>query len=123
MRPGAPKPPAPPRLDTGKGVIVILGDADLVSDDFSGVPRRDITGGATQFWNGVQGFFFVSNVVDWLTGSDDLIALRARGARSRKFDEIESSKAGQIKLVNYAAAPLLVLLGGLFYFVVRKNRR
>jgi ABC-2 type transport system permease protein len=117
------KEPKAPRLDQGKGVLVILGDSDLVSDDFSGVPRRDITGGATSYWNGVQGFFFVSNVVDWLTGSDDLISLRARGGRTRKFDEVDAAKADQIKVVNYVAAPILVLLGGLFVYFVRKHRK
>jgi ABC-2 type transport system permease protein len=122
--PGA--PPAPPsagpaRLDEGKGVLVILGDADTVSNDFSGT-RGDITGGATEVINKLGGFFFVPNVIDWLSGSDDLIALRARGAVSRKLEEIDAAAAGRVKLWNYLLAPLAVLVAGLFVYFVRRYR-
>jgi hypothetical protein len=122
--PGAPPagPAEPVRLDEGKGVLVILGDADTVSDDFSGT-RRDVTGGATVFFNGVNGFLgLVPNVVDWLSGSDDLIALRSRSAVTRKLEEIEPDTASRVKTWNFLAAPLLVLLAGLFVFFVRRHR-
>jgi hypothetical protein len=118
----APAPAGPPRLDEGKGVLVVLGDADTVSDDFSGVRRRDITGGATAFFNGINGFGMVPNVIDWLSGSDDLIALRARGAVSRKLSEIDTDAASRVKFWNYAGAPVAVLLAGLFVYFVRRYR-
>jgi len=114
-------PAKPPRLDEGKGVLVILSNAGLVSDDFSGT-RKDITSGATRFINGVNGFAFVSNVVDWLTGSEDVIALRSRGAKSRKFDEVSESTANGIQWMNFLGAPVLVVIAGLLVFFVRRHR-
>ncbi|HVG93837.1 MAG TPA: Gldg family protein, partial [Planctomycetota bacterium] len=122
--PGAsPAPPAagPARLDEGKGVLVILGDADTVSNDFSGT-RGDITSGATAYFNRVGGFSFVPSVIDWLSGSDELIALRARGAVTRKLEEIDAGAAGRVKLWNYLLAPLAVLVAGLFVYFVRRYR-
>ncbi|MCC7137523.1 MAG: GldG family protein [Planctomycetes bacterium] len=112
----------PARLDEGKGLLVVLGDADLVSDDFSG-GRRDRTGGLTNLWNGVAGFYFVTNVVDWMTGSADLVSLRARESVLRKLDEVSDEQAGGIKAANYAAAPLLLVLVGLLVYFVRRHRR
>jgi ABC-type uncharacterized transport system involved in gliding motility auxiliary subunit len=122
--PGAPPAPekaGPARLDEGKGVLVVLGDADLVSNDFSGT-RGDITSGATEVINKQGGFYFVPNVIDWLSGSDDLIALRARGAVTRKLEEIDGDAAARVKLWNYALAPLAVLVAGLFVYFVRRYR-
>jgi len=118
--PGAP-PPAPARLDEGSGTLVVLGDADLVSDQFSG-GRRDITNGATGYINGVGGFSLVPNVVGWLSGGDELLSLRARGSTVRKLDEISKEDASTLQLVNTFALPALVVLLGLVVYFVRKHR-
>lgn len=123
---GAPAPaPAdakPARLDTGKGVLVVLTDAELVSNDFSGA-RNDALGFLTQRFNGINGFSLVPNVVDWLTGSDDLLSLRSRGVTSRRLDEVGESKATSIKGANLIGPPVIVLLAGLMVFFVRRHRK
>ena len=81
-----------------------------------------VTGGVTRAWGGVNGFSFVNNLVDWMTGSDDLVALRTRGSAVRRLDEIEPSTATTAQTLNYVAAPLLVLIAGILVFVVRKYR-
>ena len=115
------KDAGPARLDTGRGLLLVAGDAELVSDDFSG-GRKDITQGVTRMWTGVNGFKLVNNLVDWMTGSDELLALRTRGSAVRKLEEVPKETAGTIEIVNYVAAPLLVLIAGILVFVVRKYR-
>ena len=66
---------------------------------------------------------FVTNVVDWMTGSADLVSLRARESVLRKLDEVSDEQAGGIKAANYAAAPLLLVLVGLLVYFVRRHRR
>jgi ABC-type uncharacterized transport system involved in gliding motility auxiliary subunit len=104
----------PARLDSGNGVLVILGDAGLVSDEFGG--------GFLARWNGQAGFTLVPNVVEWLTGSEDLLALRTRGVKSRKLDEVGEEKANQIRWTNFLAAPALLAMVGLVIFFVRRHR-
>jgi ABC-type uncharacterized transport system involved in gliding motility auxiliary subunit len=105
----------PPRLDEGTGTLVVLGDAGLVGDEFA-------RGWIPQV-NGQGGFALVPNVVEWLTGSDDLMSLRTRGAKSRKFKEVEEEKAKAIRWSNYAIAPVALVLAGLMVFFVRRYRK
>jgi ABC-type uncharacterized transport system involved in gliding motility auxiliary subunit len=93
-----------------------------VSDEFSGLPGKDRTGGLTQFVNGNAGFAMVPNLVDWLSGDEEIIALRSRGSQPRKFDEITAEDANAIKWVNHLAAPLLVLIAGFLVYFVRRYR-
>jgi hypothetical protein len=65
----------------------------------------------------------IPNLVDWMTGSDELLALRSRSARTRKLDEVGSDTARGIKTANIVGPALLVLLSGLVVFVVRRNRK
>jgi ABC-type uncharacterized transport system involved in gliding motility auxiliary subunit len=117
-----PKKDAPPaRLDEGSGLLVVLGDADLVSDQFAG-GRRDLTNGATAYINGIGGFSLVPNLIGWLSGGDELLTLRARGSTVRKLEEIPKEKAGQLQWVNILGLPVLVLVLGLVVYFVRKHR-
>lgn len=117
-----PKPAAPPaRLDEGSGMLVVLGDADLVSDQFAG-GSRDVTAGATMYINKLGGFALVPNLVGWLSGGDELLGLRARGSTDRKMDEISKEKAQTLQHVNVFGLPVLVFLLGLVVYFVRKHR-
>jgi hypothetical protein len=57
-----------------------------------------------------------------MSGSDDLVALRARGANVRKMDEVSKDTAESIRIANLAAIPLLALILGLVVYFVRKHR-
>ena len=114
--------PKPPRLDEGSGTLIVLADADLVSDEFSSVPGKDVTNGVTAIVNHPMGFFLFANLVDVLSGDPEIIALRSRGAKPRKFGEIDESDANAIKWANHLAAPVLVLIAGFLVYFVRRYR-
>ena len=117
-----PGPPKPPRLDSGSGVLVVLGDAELISDEFSGYPGKDVTQGVTYYVTRSWGNRFVDNAIDWMLGDQDLAPLRGRGATPRLLQEVEPATAETIKVVNYVAIPVLVVLVGILVWVVRRYR-
>jgi ABC-type uncharacterized transport system involved in gliding motility auxiliary subunit len=90
----APKPAAPsepkPQLMESKGPIqaVLIADTDLLQDRFW-VQMQDLFGQAvaTPLSNNMD---FVTNALDNLTGSNDLIGLRSRGISQRPFERVEA---------------------------------
>lgn len=108
-------PPKSTRRDEGLGVIVIVGDGGLAGNEAAG--------GIMAFNGRGTGFALVANLVDWLTGDEDVLALRARSAKNRRFEEVGESKATQIRWANYLTAPILVSLVGFVVFFVRRHRR
>jgi ABC-type uncharacterized transport system involved in gliding motility auxiliary subunit len=111
-----PEAPKPPRLDQGNGLIVLLGDAELVSDDNG--PRS----GLAQI-NGTGGYPLVINLVDWLAGGDDLLALRARATKPRSIEDLSTAQQDLLKWVNIVGVPVLVLFVGIVVFFVRRYQR
>jgi ABC-type uncharacterized transport system involved in gliding motility auxiliary subunit len=114
-------PPKAARLDEGKGVLVVVGDAEMISDHFSG-GRSDVTNGVTAFVTKAWGDRFVLNAIDWMLGNEELASLRVRGKTPRLLAELEPSDAKGVKLGNYLGAPLLVILAGILVWVVRRYR-
>jgi ABC-type uncharacterized transport system involved in gliding motility auxiliary subunit len=90
----APKPAAPsepkPQLMESKGPIqaVLIADTDLLQDRFW-VQMQDLFGSpvAMPLSNNMD---FVTNALDNLTGSNDLIGLRSRGISQRPFERVEA---------------------------------
>jgi ABC-type uncharacterized transport system involved in gliding motility auxiliary subunit len=115
-------PPGPPRLDEGTGTLVVAGDAELLSDHYSGIPGRDRTGGVTQFRLKTTGFPFGMTAIDWALGNDELAGLRGRGSAGRALDEVETGTAKTVRLANYVVFPVLVVLTGILVWVVRRFR-
>ncbi len=90
---GKPKPidaPTKPQLMESKGPIqaVVIADTDLLQDRFW-VQMQDLFGQAvaTPLSNNMD---FVTNALDNLTGSNDLIGLRSRGISQRPFERVEA---------------------------------
>lgn len=89
-----PKPAAPsapkPQLMESKGPIqaVLIADTDLLQDRFW-VQMQDLFGQpvAMPLSNNMD---FVTNALDNLTGSNDLIGLRSRGISQRPFERVEA---------------------------------
>jgi len=109
------KPPeGPARLKEGTVRFVVLGDADLVANSFN--PQTFLTQ-----VNGASGFSFVLNMADWMSGSDELMALRSRATNPRNLEQMDDSKRDLIKHVNLFLVPLLVLLAGMTVFIVRRT--
>jgi len=82
--------PAKPQLMESKGPIqaVIIADTDLLQDRFW-VQMQNLFGQAVAMplSNNMD---FVTNALDNLTGSNDLIGLRSRGISQRPFERVEA---------------------------------
>lgn len=87
---GAPADLEPHLTDTGKGSlsVVLLADMDALSDRFWLAP--DQFGSRSKIAD--NGDFLV-NAIDLLTGSSDLLTIRAGGSFSRPFDRISTMLA------------------------------
>jgi len=101
------KEEGPPRLETGNGLFVLLTDAEVVDDQ------------AFRLNRGI-GVSFVLNLVDWMGGSEELLALRAREGTSRQIEAVEAEKQDLIKWLNAVSVPLLVLMAGVVVWIVRR---
>ncbi|MDA1196221.1 MAG: Gldg family protein [Planctomycetota bacterium] len=103
----------PPRLETGAIRLLVMGDADFLDG-------RLMNAWVTRYVNGNIGPGFVLGAAEWMSGSDELLALRARAMNPRNLDEIEDSTQSLLKSLNLFLVPLLVILAGLTMFFVRR---
>lgn len=89
-KPKAVAEPTKPQLMESKGPIqaVVIADTDLLQDRFW-VQMQDLFGQAVAMplSNNMD---FVTNALDNLTGSNDLIGLRSRGISQRPFERVEA---------------------------------
>ena len=95
--------------------MIIGGDAEFIADQFG--PRSPL---AAQI-NGTGGFNFTINAADWFSGSEELLALRARSTNPRNLEKIDDDEIEWLELLNIGLVPLLVLLAGLTVFYVRRK--
>jgi ABC-type uncharacterized transport system involved in gliding motility auxiliary subunit len=105
----------PPRLESGNIRMLVVGDAEMISDQFG--PRFPYS----QQINGYTGFSFVVNAAEWLGGGDDLLALRARSTNPRNLEQMEEDDRTFMKVLNLLLVPLLVLLAGITVFIIRRS--
>lgn len=89
--------------------LVILGDADLVSDIAKNVLGPTFA----------ENVGLVHNLVDWALMDEGLIQIRSRGVQERPLEKLERSKKKWIELVNYLVPFLLVIAFGIARFVLR----
>lgn len=118
--PADPEQPAEPtHLQRGEACRVLLvGDAEFASD--AGYVRAP----QMQHYNGdAGGIPFLANAVEWMTGSEDLLALRAKVPMARNIEKVEDSTQKLIKWANVIVMPLLVLFAGIVIFIVRRVRQ
>jgi ABC-type uncharacterized transport system involved in gliding motility auxiliary subunit len=97
----APKPLTHPFLAKSDGPIhaIIIADSDMLQDRFW-VSVQDVFGQAVQIpvSNNMD---LVSNSLDYLTGSQDLIGLRARGVSQRPFERVVAlQREAEVRLRN-----------------------
>ncbi len=108
-------------VDEGHVRLVVVGDADLVRDFW--VPARNqqyVIHILSQLNGGVKGgYSVVLNAADWMSGSDDLLALRARADKPRVLTKVEPSDRKAIEWANLLAVPVLMLLVGIVVWIVR----
>jgi ABC-2 type transport system permease protein len=97
--------PAAPNAPAARGAptrVVVIGDDDFASD-------------LMQFSDSLYNVLFVENAVLWLSGNEDLLALKTRAPVDGRLDRIGNPQAKRrlvaaAELVNVAGVPLLVLL-------------
>jgi len=79
-------------LSESKGNInvVLVADTDILRDDVW-AQTQDIQGYKVIMQNG-DNSAFVNNIIEYLSGSEDLISLRGRGAANRPFTVVDSIK-------------------------------
>ncbi|MGE0192965.1 MAG: Gldg family protein [Planctomycetota bacterium] len=108
-------------VDAGDVRLLVLGDADLVRSFWVPTPDAPVPVRIlAQFNGGAQGgFATVLSAVDVLTGSEELLALRARADKPRRLPKIEAGDREAIEWINILAVPLLMLLVGIVVWVVR----
>ena len=75
--------PAPGHLDEGEINVIVVGDTDLLQDQFW-VQRQNLFGRSIPIPVSANGSFVI-NALDNLTGSGDLIGIRSRGRFLRPF--------------------------------------
>lgn len=73
---------------TGSSTIVLVGDSDFLTDDFS-VRIMDYMGQRAMAPLN-DNLAFLSNTLDYLAGSEDLIGLRGKGTAVRPFERVRA---------------------------------
>jgi ABC-type uncharacterized transport system involved in gliding motility auxiliary subunit len=94
--------------------MVVIGDDDFASD-------------LMQFSDSLYNVLFVENAVLWLSGNEDLLALKTRAPTDSRLDRIENPQVKRrlmlaAELANVAGVPLLVLLFAVLRLWRRKEK-
>ncbi len=94
--------------------VVVVGDDDFLTD-------------LIQFSDSLTNVFFVENAILWLSGNEDLLALKTRAPVESRLDRIESPQARESlmlfsEILNVAIVPALVLLAGLLRALRRRAK-
>jgi len=100
----APATPPDDLRKSGTGTLVVIADTDWLLDDFS--VRRQAIFGQEMVQPLNDNLFFGSNVVDFLAGSPDLIALRGKRSAQRPFEVVARMEADAQKQFNSKLAAL-----------------
>lgn len=123
--PAAPAVPAPPagpqRLDRGTIRLVLLSDADVLSDYLgqdNGLTLPPPFGRGL----GTGGKVVGANLLDWLMGDDALLSLRTKAAKPRVIERPDDGTRSLLQLLNLSVVPLLVGFTGLVVFLRRRSQ-
>ncbi|AKC82616.1 ABC transporter [Verrucomicrobia bacterium IMCC26134] len=103
-KPADPAKPAASSLKSGSGTLVVIADTDWLLDDFS--VRRQAIFGQEMVEPLNDNLFFGSNLIDFLAGSPDLIALRGKRSAQRPFEVVARMEADAQKQFNSKLAAL-----------------
>ena len=82
---------SPLRETKGDNMVVLFGDADMIYDSFAFNQMNTPIGVMRTAWNG--NLNLAQNVVEQMTGDDDLIYLRSRATLNRPFTRINEMRA------------------------------
>jgi gliding-associated putative ABC transporter substrate-binding component GldG len=95
--------------ETESARIVVIGDSDFIADDFiSGTEQNSV---------------LFTNLLEWLSGSEDLIAIRSKNIQRRPLEVISEGEKTFYKSAIVGIVPVLLIAFGIGYNVVRKRRK
>jgi len=104
--------------------MIVVSDADVIKNQLHYSGGYPLPLGYDQFTEQTFGNKkFILNAVDYLTEGSDLITIRSRELKLRLLDNTYL-KGNELKwkLINVAVPPLLVILLGIVYVIIRKRR-
>ncbi len=104
--------------------MIVVADADVIRNQLHYSKGYPLPLGFDQYTE--QTFSnkkFILNAIDYLTDGSDLLTIRSRYLKLRLLD-ITYLKGNEMKwkLINVAVPPLLVIIFGIIYILVRKKR-
>ena len=94
---------------TDNGEIIVVGDNEFLNDQGAGGIESNLK--------------FIINGIDYLSGDQELIEIRSRGASSRPLDELSTSARRFWKWLNILLPSLFVIFYGLFRMKRNKEKR
>ncbi|MBN2015580.1 GldG family protein [Candidatus Dojkabacteria bacterium] len=99
-----------PRVDEIENTrIVLIGDSEFISNDFAGGSE--------------QNSVFFTNLLEWLSGSEDLMSIRSKFIERRPLDVIDDTAKVFTKIANVVSVPILLITLGVAYNILRKKQR
>jgi gliding-associated putative ABC transporter substrate-binding component GldG len=93
---------------TNSGRLVLVGDADFISDSF-----------IAQY---PSNYVFTANMLDWLSQNETLIAIRSKGVTDRPLKQLSDTQKSIIKYANIFGITGIILIVGLIRFILRKRK-
>lgn len=90
--------------------IVLVGSSFFIKENFLRMSRT-----------GRANIIFMSNVIDWLTLGDKLIAIRSRSVSNRPLNEVSEGAKTTIRFFNVIGISLLVVAFGLIRLMIKKR--
>ncbi|MBU0975373.1 MAG: GldG family protein [Patescibacteria group bacterium] len=91
------------------GKIVVIGDSDFIVDDFVQGSEQNI--------------IFFANLVEWLSNSNELIAIRSKNVVTRTLKVISEDQKTLVKAANISLIPIVIITSGVSYNIFRKKRK
>jgi gliding-associated putative ABC transporter substrate-binding component GldG len=88
--------------------MVVVGEGNFIQDDYLSNPAN---------------LYLVLNTFDWLMKDTDLISLRTREVSMRTLREVPDTAKQVIKYINWFLPPVLMIVLGIVYYFVRRNKR
>ena len=114
-------------LEGPMGRVVPKGKEPLAHEPGPASPARVIVaagdGLVLDHYLGRSNQALLLNMVDWLTGDDDLLAIRSRGMSSAPLAEVGEARRRSIKYGNIVGLPMAVVALGLMRWQRRRERR
>jgi len=89
--------------------LVLVGDSDLVQDQFLGLNRSNL--------------LLLLNIVDYLAEDETMIGIRGKSQTRRPLERLDDSRVTMAKWINIIGLPVVFVVLGIVRWRVRHSRR